>query len=247
MARPSLERIEERVVVAGVVLLLGVAVFDGIFGLPEGWVTAALFVALLLILRLLWPVHEIQSRTTEVKDSIASTLSILQDVRKRVGDPIAVRPYANFEEFYSDAADAISHAEEKLELTYVRRYPPTVLKGETAGAYFDGVLQWVSESPTRQVRRVFCLAENAEDLRVWLDDHVHDTSHLTNYRIRVLDWPLPVDAINFAVIDEAVVFLLIAGEDPEVLRGASIASPTLARHFSEYHRCLWDSARTFTS
>ena len=223
------------------VILLGALIafsfVDTIWSFSDRWTTPALFVALLVILRLLWRLREDQVTTLEnqfsqVKSLIENaTATTLTELAHRLPDEeTTIEFYDSSEAFYGALTEAVHAAHEQIDTTYVRHYPPDKIKDSGADRYFKEVLGWVSQGEGRSLRRIFCVSPENSPMNSWLIEHCRAAREIDNYQWKVIDWPMKVDAINIAIFDETLTFLLVAGRVADKFRGLSIRSENMARY-----------------
>jgi hypothetical protein len=132
------------------------------------------------------------------------------------GDRIAaveptLKPVAG-SEFYRAMLIEIQRARYRIMTSYIRLRPASYFlrftddeTSRAAAAYFDGIIAWSSRPGRRSVRRI--IATPNEEMRVWAQKLVHATANHPNYHVRVIDWPLQADAVNFAIFDDVVAFI----------------------------------------
>ncbi len=94
----------------------------------------------------------------------------------------------------------IHEIEHKLDVTYVRRIPPTAFTQEKSQRYFKSILDWANEEHARTVRRI--IGVHNEEMRKWAYKHWQDTRQISNYEARILEYEGKLDMLNMALIDE---------------------------------------------
>jgi hypothetical protein len=188
------ETLESRLVLAAVVLLIGLSIIDAIWRLSERWTIPAIFLSLGVVLKL----------------SLSSRKAI-DDVKSSQVAPVELNIYEDGEQFYNALRKEASAATQSIESTYVRKYPPTLMtKVPAASLYFEGVIEWSRVGGRHSVRRVFGRGAAGDGMHEWLADHYKSVKGIENYRVRVIDWPSDIPAINLAIIDSRIVFLLLS-------------------------------------
>jgi hypothetical protein len=231
------------------IVLIAFSLADAIWRLSDRWTTPALFVALLVILRLLWKLRTEQTQMLE--EQIEQLKKVVEDatdhtvgeVRRCVTSNGAdIQFYDSSEKFYSALTEAVRSATDQIDTTYVRHYPPDRVKDSGADRYFTEVLEWAKRGEGRYLRRIFCVSPENSPMSEWLAGHRRVAETIDNYQWKLIEWPLTVDAINIAVFDETITFLLVAGQVADRLRGLSIKSSNMAKYFRDYHSALWEIA-----
>jgi hypothetical protein len=132
--------------------------------------------------------------------------------------------------------------------TFIRHRSPEYFLGFTDGetarlasAYFREVVRWSALPGPRSVRRIICVP-NAE-MEEWARRFVQETSAYPRHEIRVVDWPLGIDALNMAVFDDSVVLLAFTSGAAQQLDGFRIDDPEFVRCSVGHFEQLWSVSR----
>jgi hypothetical protein len=151
-------------------------------------------------------------------------------------------------EFYKAMLAEVNRARYRIMTTFIRHRPPAYFIGFTdeetsraATAYFDGVLAWSARPGERSVRRIICVP-NAE-MEDWAEQFRRETAGIARHEIRVVNWMLPVDAINMAVFDDSVAFLAFTAGASQGLNGFRIDDGDFVRCSIGHFEHLWSGAR----
>lgn len=223
MKAESMKRIEDRLLVAAIFVLLLVSIAGAVLKIDPAWQSPLIVTALLAILRIVTPVDEIAANVKYLRE-LAGT---------------AVQTYSTVDAYYSDLLHAMSKATASLDLTHIRDQPPSDFIGSHPGEYFKHVRDWVSSTDGRYVRRI--IAVRNPKMRAWAEELARQTKDLP-YKVRVIDWSVDVPAINMTIVDGRALFLAVTGEVLERTRGLAIEDERVAEAFTEYYNTLWRSA-----
>jgi hypothetical protein len=173
-------------------------------------------------------------------------------------EPVAERPasigapgsprHLSGREFYRVMLAEVRRARFRIMTTFIRHRPPEYFLGFTdretaqvASAYFEDVVRWSALPGPRSVRRIIC-TPNAE-MAEWAQRFVQETSAYPRHQIRVVDWPLGIDAVNMAVFDDSVVLLAFTPGAAQQLNGFRIDDPEFVRCSVGHFEQLWSVAR----
>jgi hypothetical protein len=226
--RLKLDEVDAWLTVVFLVGLFGFSVVSAVFDFETRWLTPALLLAVLLILRIVWPLGSLRSDIVLLQESV-SRLTSDRELAK-------VQFHKSPGTFYAAATEAVREAKDRIYVTYLRQEPPDS-DGEP---YFRSILDWVNADPSHSVRRVIGRSKSSPAFDRWLVEQKEESAKSNGrYEIKLLDWPLEHDAINMALIDNEHVFLLVAGEHSGRLRGLSVDSPVASNYLVEYFNRLW--------
>ncbi|MFI9552789.1 helix-turn-helix domain-containing protein [Nonomuraea endophytica] len=153
-------------------------------------------------------------------------------------------------EFYRVMLAEVNRARFRIMTTFIRHRPPEYFLGFTDGetaqvasAYFESVVRWSALPGPRSVRRIIC-TPNAE-MREWAQRFVQETATYPRHEIRVVDWPLGIDAVNMAIFDDSVVLLAFTSGAAQQLNGFRIDEPEFVRCSVGHFEQLWSISRKF--
>jgi len=207
-------------------ILLGIAVLFSIISnvvqVPIEWQIPFIFLALLAIFKLVFPIGELVRQVR----SLSSNQPQIQ-----------FKHYPTNSDFYSEIQQIVKGAQYRLAVTYIRRTPPSNFAALEAKGYFKYVLEWAKNSPSRSVRRIICVPD--APMLIWAQKHCNETKDIRNYEVRVVEWAIEADALNLALIDNAIVFIAFSGETEQDMRGLSLKSDEAFKYFDAYYNQLW--------
>lgn len=69
------------------------------------------------------------------------------------------------------------------------------------------------------------------------------TAEYPNYHIRVVDWPMSADAVNFALFDDRVAFLAFTTGSTQQLSGFRVDEPAFVHSAIGHFEQLWMAGR----
>jgi hypothetical protein len=167
---------------------------------------------------------------------VADLPEIHEDVRylRRAAD-VHVDRMATVKDFHDSLLKALEKATSTLDLTHIRDNPPADF-GPEASKFYEQLVDWVTVDG-RSIRRIIAVKSPA--MCDWARNLADDTKHLSNFRIRVIDWKPNVPAINLAIVDGRAVYLALTGEVVERTAGIGIEDDTATQYFSDYYNTLW--------
>ena len=224
MNRHFWDRLESRLLVLVLFVLLGASVITAALKIDASWQTPLIFLALLAILRLVTPVDEIHADVRYLRDVAG----------------LSVQTYPTVDTFYADLRHAVDEAGMTLDLTHIRDQPPSDFTGSQPSEYFKQVLRFAETGEGRLVRRIISVRN--DEMRVWAEDLDLHTRELRRYQIRVVDWSIAAPAVNMAIVDTRAAFLAVTGETIERTRGIAVEDERVAQYFVEYYNTLWRDA-----
>ena len=128
-------------------------------------------------------------------------------------------------------------AQHKLDVTYVRRIPPTAFSQEKSQRYFKSILDWANEEQARTVRRI--IGVHNDEMRKWAYKHWQETRRIPSYEARVLEYEGKLDMLNMALIDERFVYLAFSGSTNQSMSGLSIDDKRACQYFTHYYDQNW--------
>jgi len=215
----------ERWIITGLISAAVIfSIITELTNLDRGWYIPAVFLGILLVVRLLSPVDGME------KD--------LKYLTEKVGTASTVQSYDRVSDFYKQLRGAMTVADDTLDLTHIRRDAPEDFHGEHPSEYFKEVVQWARKHPDGQIRRV--VAVSSEGMRVWAAKLNDETAQVSNYRVRVIEWG-SIPAINMAILDRKTTFLAVTGEDADRTKGLAMENADISRYFIAYYDVLWRS------
>ncbi|ADG89025.1 hypothetical protein TBS_13190 [Thermobispora bispora] len=232
----SLDRVEERLILATCLVLAGVSVVGAIFEWPPAVYQPITFLALYAVLRILLPLRETPEELRQARMELAELKERLLN-----HECVDFRCYESSAEFYGALTEVVnSEARRQIDAWYVRKVPPTKFVQKAAKRYFSSVLQWAKNDPSRSVRRLICV--HSPEMREWARRHHADTRKIANYEARIVEWAIKADLLNMAVIDQRIVFLAFSGATDQVVRGVSIRDARVAKEFTDLFTQHWAAA-----
>ena len=226
------DRVETVLTVVALGLVLGFSILSSILELDDRWFVPVQFGAVVLILRLVWPMASLSADVKRIDQSMKTLAAGAELARVMV--------YETADEFYGEAARRVRQARQRVYLTYLRRTPPQTTDLASARDYFSAINDWARADPTHSVRRIVCRPDDADE-QPWFEAQYELARQLRNFDVRTMDWPVATDAINMALIDHEYAFLLIAGDQPGKLRGLSVRSAQVVGYLHDYYSGLWNS------
>jgi hypothetical protein len=117
---------------------------------------------------------------------------------------------------------------------------PSRFKEPQATEYFRSMLEWARANPSRVVRRIICVPDDA--MLSWARLHHAETRDISNNEVRAVDWMIEADALNLAIIDSSTVFLAFSGVSEQDIRGLSFKAELALTYFEVYFNQLWNAA-----
>ncbi len=173
---------------------------------------------------------------------VGSVPEIGRDVRfLREAADVSVQRMSNVTDFYHNLERAVDKATASLDLTHIRKHPPSDF-GEGASAFFDRLLDWCSSADGRSIRRVISVRNPA--MYEWARQLADETKGYPQFQVRVIEWVTDAPALNMAIVDEKAVYLALTGPTVERTRGLGIEDKTgtAASYFGDYYENLWNCA-----
>lgn len=161
----SLDRVEERLILATCLVLAGVSVVGAIFEWPPAVYQPITFLALYAVLRILLPLRETPEELRQARMELAELKERLLN-----HECVDFRCYESSAEFYGALTEVVnSEARRQIDAWYVRKVPPTKFVQKAAKRYFSSVLQWAKNDSSRSVRRLICV--HSPEMREWARRH----------------------------------------------------------------------------
>jgi hypothetical protein len=217
--------LENRVLLVVLTALLVVSIAGSVIGVNVRWQIPLIFLALIVIIRLLTPVAQIHMNVKYLRQLSASA---------------TVKPFASVTSFYEDLRHALSAAESTVDLTHIRDNPPSDFARQSNG-WYEATLEWAQNGASRSVRRLISVRGDA--MQAWASELRRLTDQVPNFQVRVVVWSIDAPAINMAIFDERVVFLAVSGEVFERAKGIGIENKEVAHYFNSYYEKLWHASR----
>lgn len=207
--------------IVGVAIALGVAeIFVGEF-IPD-----RIYIIALLTLAL--SVFTYAAKIEPLRDRIAQ-------LERKVGGA-SFQLFTDNKEFYAALKDAVSRAKNELLLTHARTHPPSAFgSGER---YFDFVKDWAEKHPDGKVQRIG--SRCSPEMREWCEEQAVFAKARPNFYFRALS--NKVSLVNFAIIDNQMMFFSIPAETPEGTSGYFFMDPEFVLRYRDYFAYLWNSA-----
>lgn len=220
-------KLERRAIQWGLGILLVLATADA-FGdfLPKQWQTPGIFLALVLLIRLVEPVEIIHENVKLIKDATTA---------------IPVKRLENPDKFFQYLNAAMRDASRTLDATHIRDEPPREF-GKNAAEYYHDIETWLGEDESRSVRRVISICN--ERMYVWATSLAAVSERQPRFRVRVVDWATKAPAINFALVDKAAVFLALSGESALLTSGLAVEDEKAGQYFADYFENLWNQGES---
>jgi hypothetical protein len=188
--------------------LIGLSIADAIFDVvPEGVIVAAVFAALLVVVRLIRKLYPIERDTSEIVS--------------RLQDGTTVLRFDNYDDLYEALKYRLGSAKHGLRLTHIRDDPP-----ERFGHadFYEAVHRWPGEHPSCKVERIIALP-NAE-MRAWAQELREEEKRHRNFHVTVTARAAGLPVINMVIIDDLDVFVFVS-------RSLSSSVRQMGREFSE--------------
>jgi hypothetical protein len=217
MASLSLQKVEDRLIEASLIIAAVTSVALNIVGVDVKWYIPGIFLALYGIFRMLEDMHE---RAPGIKTFF----------------------YRNKAEFYAATQKQLRTAQSHIWVTYTGADPPPGSDSAEAGSYFQYTVEWARRHPDCEFRRVVGAADSGP-MAAWLGRHRQDTESIKNYKVRVVPSQGRIDEIGVAIIDDKMVTLAISG-DGSSMTGHSLETPEAIRAFREYYIQKWENAES---
>ncbi|MGO8896601.1 MAG: hypothetical protein ACLP8X_20925 [Streptosporangiaceae bacterium] len=237
---PELDNLEYFFLFAGLIAAVVFSLAAAIWRFPIAWLLPAIFLALYMILRVLVPLRNAQPILQDFHNQIAALRGQLDVLQISLG-ATPVEYHIDNNEFYGKLTERIMNsAQHKLDVTYVRRIPPTAFTQEKSQHYFKSILDWANEEHARTVRRI--IGVHNEEMRKWAYKHWQDTRQISNYEARILEYEGKLDMLNMALIDERFVYLAFSGSTNQSMSGLSIDDKRACQYFSHYYDQNWANA-----
>ena len=235
--RRLLDNVEARVIV-GLLFVpfagsLGIAIAEQFFDteIKPAWNTPVVLASLYFIIRLVALIPDIGTDVKVIGNDVKSLVETAEAVR--------VERILNVNDFYASLTKAVDKATSTLDLTHIRDTPPNDF-GPTAADFFNRVVDWCAGGEGRTVRRVISVRN--PEMHIWAQQLAETTADLPQFSIRVIDWVSEAPAINFAIVDEAAVYLTLTGTMTVRTRGLAIDDEIVSRSFKEYYDNLWENS-----
>ncbi len=137
---PELDNLEYFFLFAGLIAAVVFSLAAAIWRFPIAWLLPAIFLALYMILRVLVPLRNAQPVLQDFHNQIAALRGQLDALQISLG-ATPVEYHIDNNEFYGKLTERIMNsAQHRLDVTYVRRIPPTAFTQEKSQRYFKSIL-----------------------------------------------------------------------------------------------------------
>jgi hypothetical protein len=237
---PELENLEYFFLFAGLIVAVVFSLTAAIWRFPIAWLLPAIFLALYMILRVLVPLRNAAPTLQDFRDQIVGLRGRMDALQISLG-ATPVEYHIDNNEFYGNLTQRIMHsAQHKLDVTYLRRIPPTSFTQEKSRSYFQSILDWANEEPARSVRRI--IGVHNDEMRKWAYRHWQETRKISNYEARIIEYEGKLDMLNMALIDERFVYLAFSGSTNQSMSGLSIDDKRACQYFAHYYDQNWANA-----
>jgi hypothetical protein len=193
-----------------------------------------------MILRVLVPLRGAEPKVREFSNQIV----VLERRLDALQISLAATPveyHVDNDEFYGKLTERVMHgAEHRIDVTYLRKVPPSAFAQEKSRKYFQTILEWAGDDPSRVVRRI--IGVHTEAMREWAHQHWLETRNIANYEARIVDYQARPDMLNMALIDDRLVYLAFSGRTDQSMSGMSIDDSRACQYFTLYYDQNWASA-----
>jgi hypothetical protein len=237
---PELESLEYFFLFAGLIAAVFFSLAAAIWRIPIAWLLPGIFLALYMILRVLVPLRNAEPKLRDFRNQIVALRDQLDALQICLG-AAPVQYHLDNNEFYGNLTERIMHnARHKLDVTYLRRIPPTAFTQEKSKRYFQSILDWANQEQARCVRRI--IAVHGDEMRRWAYSHWQETRKISNYEARVIEYEGKLEMLNIALIDERFVYLAFSGSTNQSMSGLSIDDKRACQYFAHYYDQNWANA-----
>ena len=210
------EDTEVTLISVGVGVLIAVAIVDGVVDfVPQSVMTAAIFTALLLLVRLATKLFAIERNTSELIT--------------RAQDETTVLRFHNFDGLYEALYYRLRSARKGLRLTHIRDDPPAAFGHDE---FYEAVRQWPSAHPACKVERIIALP--TPEMRAWAEQLREDEKLFPNFHVVVTSRSAGLPVINMVIIDDHDVFLFVSGRTAQDTAGLWLTGEGVARDFAVF-------------
>lgn len=196
------------------------AIASGLLGWDKYWQLPVILLLLFVIVRLVSPIDRVAKQVGDLHSAAA----------------VRVHIYENISDLYADLRIEISRAKRSLNLTHIYDSPPPIFAHLDLSAYFDDIDEWVRSGKNRSVHRIISCHDDG--MRQWAGILLAKCQENPRFHVKVVDWAMKAPPLNLAIIDQSVVFIVVAGHGLEQTVGMSIHSPIVAGHYLQYYELL---------
>jgi len=200
------------------------SIFSGfiekIVDLPDGWEITLIFIAILMITRMLSTLYNIDSNIEKIIET----------------EGLGLIHYHSYQEFFKALEDEISQPPSSMDLTHIRKDPPSGLR--SGKNYFLEMEKMIKKNPDCIVRRIISI--DSPEMLEWAEELLELTEkHDTNFKVNVCDWNVGFPMINMSIIDGTKVFLAITANFVNDTPGIQIRDPEIVEYFIDYYDNMW--------
>jgi hypothetical protein len=237
---PELDSIEYLLLLVGLVAMVAFSFISAIYAFSVAWLMPIIFLALYMILRVLVPLRAAEPRVRDFRDQIAALERRLDALQISLS-ATPVQYHMDNSEFYGNLTERVRNtARTRVDVTYFRKVPPSAFAQEKSQRYFQSLLEWAREDPSRIVRRIIGV-HNAR-MREWACEHWAETRGTLNYEARVIEYQDKPDMFNMALIDDRHVYLAFSGPTDQSMSGLDIDDARACQYFTRFYDQNWAMA-----
>ncbi len=215
-----------KLIIISIFLILSIFLgfIDEMFDLPDGWEFTIIFIAILMITRMLFTLYDINSNIEEIMEK----------------EGLGLEHYHSYKEFFKALEDEISQPHSFIKLTHIRKDPPSGLN--SGKNYFLRMEEKIKDKPDCNVTRIISINNCA--MLEWARDLLELTEkYNNNFEVKEFCWKLKFPMINMAIIDhnkvDSKVFLAITADLVEETPGIQIKDPKVVQYFNKYYDNMW--------
>lgn len=213
-------QIELKIISFFLILSIFSGFIEKIVNLPDGWEITLIFIAILMITRMLSTLYNIDSNIEKIIET----------------EGLGLIHYNSYQEFFKALEDEISQPPSSMDLTHIRKDPPSGLR--SGKNYFLEMEKMIKKNPDCIVRRIISI--DSREMLEWANELLELTEkHDTNFKVNVCDWNLKFPMINMSIIDNSKVFLAITANFVEKTPGIQTKDPKVVKYFIDYYENMW--------
>jgi len=214
------DQLELKIISILLILSIFLGFMENIVDLPDGWEITLIFIAILMITRMLSTLYDIDSNIEKIMEK----------------EGLGLMHYHSYQEFFKALDDEISQPHSSMALTHIRKDPPSGLR--SGKNYFSKMEKMIEKNPDCIVRRMISI--DSPEMLEWAKELLKLTEkHNINFKVNVCDWDLEFPMINMSIIDKSKVFLAITANFVENTPGIQIKDPKIVKYFVDYYDNMW--------